>query len=110
VISCSTTPDSESSSLSAHTIDLSKIPDGQYEGSAKNGPVKVILIVEVVNQQIKEIEIVKHRTLKGKPAETITDVVIDTQSLEVDAVSGATMSSETILEAIENALMESMKI
>ncbi len=42
-------------------------------------------------------------------AEIITDKVIDTQSLQVDAISGATYSSKTILKAIENALKKGIK-
>jgi len=34
----------------------------------------------------------------------IVDSVIENQSLDVDAISGATYSSKVILKAIENAL------
>jgi uncharacterized protein with FMN-binding domain len=47
---------------------------------------------------------VKHVNGQGKPAEVITEKVIETQSLQVDVVSGATYSSKVILKAIENAL------
>jgi len=42
-------------------------------------------------------------------AELITDMVIDSQSLKVDVVSGATYSSKIILKAIENALANPTK-
>jgi uncharacterized protein with FMN-binding domain len=58
----------------------------------------------VVAHRIESVKILKHRTFKGKPAERIVDSVIADQSLEVDTVSGATMSSECILEAIAAAL------
>ena len=40
----------------------------------------------------------------GEKAEVIIDKVMAEQSLEVDVVSGATLSSKCILNAIENAL------
>jgi len=42
--------------------------------------------------------------MKGKPAEAIVDSVVAAQSLQVDIVSGATLSSKCILKAIEVAL------
>ena len=41
---------------------------------------------------------------KGKPAKAIVPKIVDAQSLEVDAVAGATNSSKVIKKAIENAL------
>lgn len=51
-----------------------------------------------------DIEILKHRNGKGKKAEVIIDDVIKEQSLLVDAVTGATISSRAIFKAIEDAL------
>jgi urocanate reductase len=42
--------------------------------------------------------------MKGKPAERIPKDVIRAQSLNVDTVSGATISSRAILAAIADAL------
>ena len=58
-----------------------------------------MLIVPKTKEQLLE-----HQTGLGGKAEAIIDQVIQNQSLEVDAVSGATTSSKTILKAIENAL------
>jgi uncharacterized protein with FMN-binding domain len=85
-------------------IDLSKIKDGIYSGSYKAFPINVQVKVTVSNQKITGIELVKHDNGQGAAAETITDKVIEAQTLEVDVVSGATYSSKVILKAIENAL------
>ncbi|MBA7580983.1 hypothetical protein ES708_22882 [subsurface metagenome] len=53
---------------------------------------------------IAGIELVKHRSGQGAPAEMIASKVVEAQTLEVDVVSGATYSSKVILKAIENAL------
>lgn len=85
-------------------IDLSKVSDGVYTGSYDSGPVVVEVKVTVSGHAITDIELVKHRNGQGSAAEAITGKIIAAQSLKVDVVSGATMSSKVILLAIENAL------
>jgi uncharacterized protein with FMN-binding domain len=85
-------------------MDLSKTKDGIYSGSYNVFPIKVEVKVTVNNHAITKIELVKHVNGQGKPAEVITDKVIEAQSLQVDVVSGATYSSKVIIKAIENAL------
>lgn len=86
------------------TIDLSEIEDGTYSGSYSKTPVSAEVRVTVKNHAITEIIIVKHDNGKGGAAETITDRIIQSQSLEVDTVTGATFSSLVIIKAVENAL------
>lgn len=86
------------------SVNISQVPNGIYRGEAKNGVVKVEVSVVVEDGAITGIDILNHRTGKGKPAEAITEDVIHAQSLEVDAISSATLSSKTILQAIENAV------
>lgn len=85
-------------------VDLSGISDGTYTGDADNGLVKVSASVEVQNGRITDITLLKHDNLLGKPAEKIIDNIIAEQSLQVDAISSATYSSDTIRKAVENAL------
>jgi uncharacterized protein with FMN-binding domain len=86
------------------TIDLSLLPDSTYLGRATCGPVKVEVDVWVEDHRIQSIRILKHRTGEGESAELIIDDVIREQSVQVDVISGATISSKTILLAIETAL------
>ncbi len=85
-------------------VDLSKVPDGVYAGSYDSGPVVVQVKVTVSNHAMTKIDLVKHRHGRGSAAEVITEKVIQAQSLKVDTISGATMSSKVILLAIEDAL------
>ncbi|MCL0060620.1 FMN-binding protein [Dehalococcoidia bacterium] len=85
-------------------IELSEIQDGIYEGSFSEGPVSVRVSVEVKENKIIEIIIIEHQTGLGKKAEKIIGDVIREQSLEVDAISGATLSSNVIRRAIQEAL------
>jgi Uncharacterized protein conserved in bacteria len=87
-------------------FNLVEIKDGTYPGSCDNGLVKVLVEVLVKNHSIVEVRILKHDNGLGKAAEVITDKVVQRQSVEVDAISGATLSSKTILKAIENALSD----
>ncbi len=84
--------------------DLTKIRNGSYTGEYEMGPVKAHVRVKVENNRIAGIDILERRNGLGKKAESITNKVIEEQSVEVDAVSGATLSSKVILKAIESAL------
>ena len=53
---------------------------------------------------LPSVHILEHNNGRGQAAESIVDRVTSSQSIEVDAVSGATFSSQTILKAVENAL------
>lgn len=92
--------------LEISNIDITAIRDGVYTGSANNGVVKATVSVEVSKGTIQNIMILEHEHLLGKPAEKIIDSIIEQQSLEVDAVTSATYSSDTIRKALENALQQ----
>ena len=86
------------------------LTDGVYKGKAKDGPVRVLVEVTIQNKHITNINLLEHRTWKGRPAEHIIPVrIIDEQSTKVDAVSGATVSSRAIMNAVENAIQKAQK-
>lgn len=90
--------------VSDDNLRLDTLADGTYEGECDNGIIFVRVEVEVRDHRIGQVRILEHRTGKGQPAEDILDSVTEKQSVEVDAVTGATLSSQTILKAIENAV------
>lgn len=90
-------------------IELAQVEDGTYIGTAKNEIVFVEVEAVVIDQQITKIDITKHNNGLGGKAEQIVDDVLSNQTLEVDAISGATYSSNIILKAIENALEKGLK-
>lgn len=92
--------------LEISNVDITTISDGVYTGSADNGMVRATVSVEVNNGEIQNILILEHERLLGKPAEKIIDSIIAQQSLEVDAISSATYSSDTLRKAVENALQQ----
>lgn len=90
--------------ISISDIDLENVGDGVYTGEYSAPPVSVAVQVTVTNNKIVDIEILRHDNGLGSKAEKITDKIIGQQSLDVDAVSGATLSSVCILKAVENAV------
>jgi len=83
---------------------LASLEDGVYQGECDNGLVFAEVEVTIKSHTIDSVHLLEHRSGKGQPAEAIINSVISHQSIEVDTVSGATASSQTILKAIENAL------
>lgn len=92
------------SGINIEQIDLSKVKDGNYTGNFDAVYIEAEVNVKVENHKIIDVELVKHKNERGKNAEIIPQRVVQAQSLQVDAVSGATNSSKVILKAIENAL------
>ena len=95
---------SQVKSFDRSEIDVSQVKDGIYEGRSETDMVKVDVRVTVSNGDISDIEIVKHECGKGKIANVIVEDMIEKDDVEVDAVSGATFSSEVIKDAVRNAL------
>lgn len=87
-------------------VQISQVADGEYVGEAQIKPVSAKVNVQVENGKITDIEIKDHMTGLGKNGEKIIDQIINKQSLDVDAISGATQSSVTITKAVENALTQ----
>ncbi|MEQ7195058.1 FMN-binding protein [Enterococcus avium] len=87
-------------------VPISQVADREYVGEAQIRPVSAKVNVQVENRKITDIEIKDHMTGLGKNGEKIIDQIINKQSLDVDAISGATQSSVTITKAVENALTQ----
>lgn len=90
--------------IEIQNVDLSEIEDGSYEGKYKAFPISVQVNVNIKSHVIDDIIILKHINGQGSAAEKITENILKSQSLEVDAVSGATYSSKVIVKAVEDAL------
>ena len=87
-------------------VDLNTVADGEYIGVCQNKILFAVVNVEIQNHKIIGIEVVEHKASYMEQAEQIAGAVCSEQSLEVDAISGATLTSDTVLKAIENALVD----
>lgn len=88
-----------------HYINLSDIRDGNYVGTFNGYRWTNTVKVSVSNHRITDISVVKGQMFRVKEVEDeLFSNVITAQSVEVDTVGGATVSSKALLKAIENAL------
>lgn len=85
-------------------VALNTVENGDYIGEYDAGYIYAKVRVTVTDHEITSIELLEHNHERGKKAEAITNVIIDQQTLEVDAISGASNSSLVIKKACENAL------
>ena len=92
--------------LEIGAVDLNTIADGEYIGVCQNKILFAVVKVEIQNHKIIGIEVVEHKASYMEQAKQIAGAVCSEQSLEVDAISGATLTSDTVLKAIENALKD----
>lgn len=90
-------------------VNLSSIPDGTYVGKAEVLWIAAEVKVNVKDHKIVNIDLIRHKNERGAKAEVLPQKVVENQSLQVDAISGATNSSKVILKAIENALESGVK-
>lgn len=82
------------------------IPDGVYTGRGQGRNGEITVNVTIQSREIMDIQVVSHvETPKYfSRAEGVIDVILSAQSTEVDAVTGATISSDGIKAAVANAL------
>jgi uncharacterized protein with FMN-binding domain len=90
--------------LAVTNIDISKVHDGSYVAKQDNKLVMAQVRVDVAGGRITSIAVLAHNHGPGHGAEAIVNRVMAAQSLEVDAISGATYSSKVMRKAIELAL------
>lgn len=82
------------------------IPDGVYTGTGQGRNGEITVCVTIDSGEIVDIQIVSHAETPKyfSRAEEIISTILSEQSTEVDAVTGATLSSNGIKSAVANAL------
>lgn len=83
--------------------------DGTYKGSGEGFRGDIDVTVTVENGVITDITVDSYKDDKEffqKAKSSVISAIIKSQSTDVDAVSGATFSSNGIIEAVKNALGE----
>lgn len=93
-------------SLENAAINMNNIADGVYSGHSELGPVSVDVEVHVTDHKLAKVDLVRHACGLGRPAEAITEKMVEQNTFDVDAVSGATVSSEVIKNAVNKALRD----
>lgn len=92
----------------AKTASALHFNPGTYEASGQGNNGEIRVAVTFTGNAIKEVRIVKHEETPGisDPAlKRIPEAITKSQSLAVDSVSGASHSSQGILEAVGKAVL-----
>lgn len=82
---------------------------GSYTGSARGNNGDVVVEVTVTEHEISNVIVKEHEETTGisDPAlDQIPKMIVEQQSEKVDAVSGATVTSNAIMEAVSEALRQ----
>ncbi|HSQ88761.1 FMN-binding protein [Romboutsia sp.] len=97
------------STTESSEISNGKYKNGTYQGTASGYAEDLNVEVKVSNGEISKIDIVSHNETPGfyeKAFELVPSEIIKKQSTNVDAASGATYSSQGIINAVNDALKE----
>jgi len=87
------------------SLDFSTLPDGEYTGQYKGGRWSNKVRVTVESGRVAGIDVVRDILFPQPEVRRRTlEAIIETQSLEVDVVSGATITAKAYLKAVEKAL------
>ena len=82
---------------------------GTYSAAAKGMHGDVTVEVTFTDSVIQEVQVTSHQETDGKweePVRTIPQAIVDGQTLDVQAVSGATLTSNAILQAVEDCVRQ----
>lgn len=92
-------------------FDITAVPDGTYRGSGEGRSGEIVVEVTVAGGKITVIEIMEHADTPAYMADAaaiIPPQIIDQQTLDVDTKTGATESSEGLVEAVLDALTRAL--
>lgn len=101
----------EAANLPLNLVDFSRLSDGNYHGSYAGGMYKWRqndCNVTVINGAVSDIQLIN----TTDPAQENMDYkelyarVIKAQSLKVDTITSATLTSKAYLQCVENALIK----
>jgi uncharacterized protein with FMN-binding domain len=104
----------EAASLPLNAVNFDKLNDGTYQGEYAGGMYKWranACIVTVTEGKVSDIELAgtEDPGAENTDVEMLYDRVIAAQSLQVDTISGATLTSKAYLQAVENALLQAQR-
>lgn len=90
--------------LAVSDVDATTVADGRHLGACDVGYIYAEVEVTVADGKIAGIELLEHRNERGARGEGVIPEILAAQRVGVDAVTGATNSSEVIKKAVESAL------
>ena len=102
----------EAINLPLDGVDFKNLQDGTYVGEYEGGVYKWRsnkVEVTVSNGKVENIRLLYHKENQTREfTKALYDKVITSQSLDIDTVSGATLTSKAYLKSVEIALIKSV--
>ncbi len=104
----------EASSLPLNAVDFAKLNDGSYHGVYEGGMYRWRrneCDVTVAGGRVTAIQLVGSQDpgAENTTVEVLYERVIKAQSLQVDTISSATLTSKAYLQCVENALVQGQR-
>jgi len=90
--------------MTINPVDLSGIADGSYPGSFKAGRFSYSVEVTVKDHKIEAVKSTGAKQAQDAVVQKIFDRIREAQSVRVDTVSGASLTTKAVSKAVENAL------
>jgi len=104
----------EAASLPLNAVDFDRLEDGYYHGIYAGGMYKwraneCDVLVE--NGSVIEIQLSNNDdvAIDSFDYQNLYQRVVNSQSLQVDTISGATLTSKAYLQCVENALVQAQR-
>jgi|GEM_PF-378450 len=95
------------SELTFGALSVDEVPDGDYRGYYRLFHVAAQVLVSVRGGRITGIQLLNYEKMQRADADKTLrtlERVVESQSLEVDLESGASVTQKVALKAVENAL------
>jgi uncharacterized protein with FMN-binding domain len=90
--------------LTVNPVDLSKIADGAYAGSFRIGRFSYSVELTVKDHRIEAVKSTGGKQAQDAVVQRIFARIVEEQSVKVDTVSGASLTTKAVSKAVENAL------
>lgn len=90
--------------LAVNPVDLAGIEDGAYSGSFRKGRFSYSVEVTVKDQRIQAVKSTRKPQAQDAVIRKIFARIVEVQSVQVDTVSGASLTTRAVSKAVENAL------
>lgn len=94
-------------------FDMSKaLSDGEYTAEVDGQEGKMNVKVTIADGKISAVELVSHKeteSIAKEALENIPSSIVEKNSVNIDTLAGATLTSERILNAVTNCLIQASK-
>jgi uncharacterized protein with FMN-binding domain len=90
--------------MAVNEVDLSKVADGLYPGSFRAGRFSYSVEVMVKDHKIEAVKSAGRKQAQDAVVRQIFARIVEGQSVKVDTVSGASLTTKAVSKAVENAL------